>query len=253
MGRFAVVYEPAQRASRGPQPGALALMEWCLTHHPPATNLGIYNNRNVRGGKAMSLHAEGRALDVGFPYTKGGTTEGWALARLLRFHASDLGVQSQIYSRQIWTATKNGLGWRRYNGSSAHYEHIHVELNRAAAANLTIGMIEQTTTTKGTTMPDRSENVRRWQEELIRRGQDLGPSGSDGDFGDLTERGSFEQFTHLDYALTQANKRVGHLEAEVARLTGQIQTVGVFDPTELAAGRLTMNWIRGLRDLDAGA
>ena len=106
---------------------------------------------------------------------------------------------------------------------------------------------------RGPVVPDRRDNITRWQTELIKRGQDLGPSGADGDFGDLTERGSFEQFAHLDYALAQANERVGHLEAEVARLTGQIQAVGVFDPVEVAAGRLTMNWIRGLRELDAGA
>jgi len=42
-------------------------MAWCLANYPPGANLGIYNPRNVRGGGALSVHAEGRAIDVGYP------------------------------------------------------------------------------------------------------------------------------------------------------------------------------------------
>ena len=142
MSRFPVVYDRAVKPSGGPQPGAVHLMDWCLANVPTATNLGIYNNRSVRGGSGLSLHAEGRALDVGFPAKVGGTAEGWALAELLLTHHPDLGIQTLIYARKIWSTTRGG--WRAYGGTAAHNEHIHVELNRRAARELTPQMINET-------------------------------------------------------------------------------------------------------------
>lgn len=137
---YPVVYERAATPASGPQPGASALLAWALAN-TTATNLGIYNRRAVRGGKALSLHAEGRAVDLGFPAREGGTKEGWALAQLLRTHSADLGIQCLIYARRIWTNTKAAQGWRAYTGTASHNEHIHIELTRQAAARLTAGEI----------------------------------------------------------------------------------------------------------------
>lgn len=137
---FPIVREPARTPSAGPTPGAKALMAWTIEHFD-ATNLGIYNNRSVRGGVALSLHAEGRAGDSGYPYTVGGTEAGWRLANWLIEHHAALGVQQVIYSRRIWANTRANEGWRYYSGTAAHYEHVHWELTRQASRELTTEMI----------------------------------------------------------------------------------------------------------------
>ncbi len=180
---FPIAYHPATQNAGRCQPGAQALMNWCLTN-TTATNLGCYANRRIRGGTRLSVHAAGRALDLGFPYTRGGTPEGWELANLLREHHADLGVQYLIYARRQWTATRNRDGWRRYNGLSAHYEHIHAELNRYAAPALTREMINNTL---GDTMkPYQIEAVTAIQQALAAADYDLGPTGVDGDPGPAT-------------------------------------------------------------------
>ena len=141
---FPVVYQSARTPSAGPTPGAKALMAWTIEHFG-ATSLGIYNNRSVRGGTALSLHAEGRAGDSGYPYTVGGTPEGWVLANWLVENHEALGVQAVIYSRRQWSSPRASQGWRYYSGQSAHYEHVHWELTRQAAAELTTEIIEQST------------------------------------------------------------------------------------------------------------
>lgn len=189
MPRFPVVYQRATTPGTRCQPGASALLRWCLDN-TTATNLGCFVVRPVRGGSALSTHAEGRAVDLGFPYTIGGTPAGWRLAELLREHHADLGVQYLIYARKQWTATRNADGWRDYTGASAHYEHIHAELNRTAAEQLTGAMIDETLQ-GATPMPDRSELIAEHQRELISLGYQLGstgPSGKgdDGDYGPKT-------------------------------------------------------------------
>lgn len=141
---FPVVYDRAIEPTLGPSPGAQALMKHTIEEFG-ATNLGIYNNRPVRGGTSLSKHARGEAGDSGFPYTVGGVTEGWRLANwLLTFHR-ELGVQQVIYARKIWSNQRDQEGWRPYTGSAAHYEHVHWELTAQAAAELTTKMIRDRT------------------------------------------------------------------------------------------------------------
>lgn len=73
----------------------------------------------------------------------GGTAEGWALAERLRVHSADLGIQCLIYARRIWSNVKADQGWRLYTGVAHHDEHIHVELTRQAAAQLSVAEIER--------------------------------------------------------------------------------------------------------------
>jgi hypothetical protein len=120
-------------------------MGWALgVTSPVGSNLGIYNVRAVRGSKTVwSVHAEGRAIDVGFPTEPAGHAEGHRLAGLLVRHHAELGVQQVIWARQIW---RNTIGtWRPYNGVSPHLDHVHAELTRAAAAGLTAEQITAAT------------------------------------------------------------------------------------------------------------
>ncbi len=140
---FPVVYQHAAKVAPGPTPGAKALMAWCLANYPPGTNLGIYNPRNVRGGQALSLHAEGRAIDVGYPIDRPlGYAPGRQLAADMVRHHQALGVQCVIFARSIWTNTHPT--WRPYTGTADHFDHVHIELTREAAAGLTTDIIRQT-------------------------------------------------------------------------------------------------------------
>lgn len=138
---FPVVYDRATECTGGPTPGAKALMGFCLVRWETAKSLGIYNCRRVRGGLVRSVHSEGRAIDVGFPRVDGGTVEGWECAIDLVDHHVELGIQQVIYARKVWRNTRMDAGWRPYRGVHNHNDHIHAELTRQAASELTAAMI----------------------------------------------------------------------------------------------------------------
>lgn len=156
---FPVVYDRAEPPTGGPRPGAIALMNWALGEYDTATNLGIYNPRRVRGGRSWSVHASGRAIDIGFPYTVGGTPQGHACAQLLVDHSAELGIQQVIYSKRIWRNTIAARGWRPYNGTSPHYEHVHAELTIAAGDRLDADTIRNTLRAHPILVPDDGNSV----------------------------------------------------------------------------------------------
>jgi len=51
----------------GARPGTRRFVDWIRFLFPGSTNLGIYANRTVRGGQSRSVHATGRACDIGAP------------------------------------------------------------------------------------------------------------------------------------------------------------------------------------------
>jgi hypothetical protein len=136
-------YEPARACTDGPEPGAKAFMAWALAAYGEQglKNLGIYNCRAVAGSSTTSLHGEGRACDLGInPH---GAEYGTLLAEQLRLHSAELGIQCIIWNRRIWSAAYPDAGWRAYTGVSAHDDHIHLELTRAAARTLTAAQIQR--------------------------------------------------------------------------------------------------------------
>jgi hypothetical protein len=132
-------YQWATGCSEGPTPGAKALQSYYLGAYanrtdPRPANLGIYLCERL--GSGWSLHAEGRAADLGTaPYSR--PPWGWTLAEKLRLNSKELGVQLIIFDRKIWSANFPHAGWRNYVGSNPHTGHLHVELTQAAAKNLT--------------------------------------------------------------------------------------------------------------------
>lgn len=136
-------YQPAgTHCSGGPTTGARALMSWYLGAYGPrgARNLGIYNCRRIAGTTTYSLHAEGRATDLGLPV---GQHPAWAqtLANALIEHSAQLGVQCIIYNQKTWSSAHCNDGWRTYEGSNPHTDHMHVELSRESADSLTVQKI----------------------------------------------------------------------------------------------------------------
>lgn len=136
MGR----YEPAVKCTAGPTAGAKALMAWYLGAyaHLGAKNLGIYNCRTIEGSTALSLHAEGRAPDLGAPKSARYLA---TLCEKLRLHSAELEIQLIIYRRHVWSSRRPLDGWRVYEGSNPHDDHAHVELTWAGAKNLTVARL----------------------------------------------------------------------------------------------------------------
>jgi hypothetical protein len=123
-----VRYDRATFNNGGPAPGTLQLWNVIDSTFSDAKSLGIYNNRNVRGASdTLSLHAEGRAVDVmvGDPDS---------LAEWARSHAGKYGIQEVIHyqRKHIWTGERDSEGWRPYKGPS-NYKHVHIGQNRDGA------------------------------------------------------------------------------------------------------------------------
>jgi peptidoglycan hydrolase-like protein with peptidoglycan-binding domain len=135
-------WQGATKCTTGAAPGAKALLVWVLGEFESASNGGIYNCRDVRGGNTTSVHGEGRAIDVMFP-VKGGKAhaDGLRLVKLLGKYGKSLGIQALIFDRKIYSAkSPNG---RPYTGVNPHVDHVHIELTRASGSKLTLATIRK--------------------------------------------------------------------------------------------------------------
>ena len=113
------------------QPGARALLDYCLARWPTLRSGGIYNCRPVRGRTTMSMHGEGRAIDLMVPSAS--APVGSEVADWLVTNAPLLGVQEVIWDRRIWVASRHAQGWQPYGGVSPHTDHVHLGLMWRAA------------------------------------------------------------------------------------------------------------------------
>ncbi|MED3974616.1 transglycosylase SLT domain-containing protein [Priestia megaterium] len=85
----------------------------------PTRFMGAYNNRNVRGGSSKSMHAYGRAFDIG-----GSASTMKKIAEWARTHMNNL--QYAIYNRRI-AGPGMGKPWRHYSGVNPHVDHVHLD------------------------------------------------------------------------------------------------------------------------------
>lgn len=85
----------------------------------PTRFMGGYNNRNVVGGKSKSMHAYGRAFDLG-----GSPSVMKKIAEYLRTTAGNL--QYVIYNHRI-AGPGVGKPWRKYTGKNKHTDHVHAD------------------------------------------------------------------------------------------------------------------------------
>lgn len=206
-------YEPARGCTAGPTPGGKALMGVFLGLYGPlgGYNGGIYNCATIPGSTAVSVHGEGRADDLMVPTSGRGLDGwGWRLANALRDYSAEMGVQLLIYNRKVWSGRYPDAGWRDYDGSNPHDDHIHAELCWWAANHfvpehfwpyLNLGILP------GNPVPPSAEP--NWTEKLmdslpeLRRGSNGRPVkkaqalanlwgaglSEDGDFGPRTDAG----------------------------------------------------------------
>lgn len=79
------------------------------------------------GSVPGSDHPKGRALDFMINNIKSGKKRGDALANDLIKNYKKYNVKYVIWNRHIWNPRS---GWRRYNGPSAHTDHVHASFNK---------------------------------------------------------------------------------------------------------------------------
>lgn len=136
---YDLTYQRAEGPTDGPQPGTVALTEHILGHWDHTHSMGIYNPRKVRGStNTWSVHAEGRAVDIGVNLDAKGLRTGDKVAAWLIHNAEAVGIQYFIWNRRSWRKSR---GWRDYRGTSPHRDHLHVEMTREAAADVTLGYL----------------------------------------------------------------------------------------------------------------
>lgn len=129
-------YDSSTKCIGSSRPGAQALMRWIGANYSLARNGGIYVCRPVRGSTSMSVHAEGRAIDVMLPVVNGRAhPQGDQILNRLGSQGNSLGIQSIIWNRKIYS--RRSPSGRLYSGVNPHVDHLHVELNRASGENLT--------------------------------------------------------------------------------------------------------------------
>lgn len=128
-------YQGATYDSGGEAPGARALMDYVTEKFPLSDDsFGIYNYRHIGNdpSKPLSVHSEGRALDIKVPETTDGKSTGDRIFMLLASNAPELGIQAIAWYSQ-WFSAKSPDG----RGHSDHFDHLHVELTREAGGALT--------------------------------------------------------------------------------------------------------------------
>ncbi len=140
-------------AEKGLTPDALVVIRCAHKQFPQITSIG-----GVRPD-ALPDHPSGRALDFMIPDYKSaaGNAFGWQVARWMRDHHAELGVQYVIYDAKIWNVLRDNEGWRTYGSitghnddSSLHRNHVHVSVFGGRATG-SIGVDAQPVTLNRTT------------------------------------------------------------------------------------------------------
>jgi peptidoglycan hydrolase-like protein with peptidoglycan-binding domain len=126
-----------------PKPGTAALRQTVMSAYG-GRDSGIGRSCSIGGG---SEHKEGRAWDWGLD--AGNAAEKaqaerfltWLLAPgpngMAAYNARRLGVMYVIWNRKVWSQYRAADGWRAYNGSSAHRDHVHISLTWNGATKRT--------------------------------------------------------------------------------------------------------------------
>jgi hypothetical protein len=129
--------------TKGPRSGAVALLavlrERIGDNPGRDKNVdGIYNRRRIRGGVGWSVHAGGRAIDLGVKDTPLGKQLGDFMTVALMQKATLLGIQMIIWHGKAYYPdgrVKNLT--RKADKSADHRDHLHIELTPHAADNVT--------------------------------------------------------------------------------------------------------------------
>lgn len=132
-------------AAKGERPGTEKLVELMLRRD--FTNLGTWAVRNMRGTDRLSVHATGRAADLGFKDpTIAAKYALWLVANYKLLGIEEVHDYSGTTKKGTetwgrgWRCNRNGKpGWKDWtpteNGGSGGGKWLHVELTPAMADN----------------------------------------------------------------------------------------------------------------------
>jgi hypothetical protein len=142
--RYEAVGYGGERAPSGTRshPGSLSLMAFILAENPGTKNLGIYNDRPVRGGRSKSEHAVSRALDVGYTHrSQIQPVLDWCI-----MHANELGIQAvhdyanthRVHGDRLGLTWGHGRGWHwgKIGSAGAHWIHIELHIDSSRDSKL---------------------------------------------------------------------------------------------------------------------
>src|SRR5687767_2649659 len=137
-------YQKQTTCSPTAKPGTVKLKNLLLRTYPGTRSLGISRACSAGG---TSEHKEGRAFDWGVRVTrasekaKADAFVAWLVKTDARgnraANARRLGVMYVIWNKRIWGAYAANSGWRAYNGSNPHTDHVHISLSRPGGAGTT--------------------------------------------------------------------------------------------------------------------
>jgi hypothetical protein len=141
-------YASADHCTGGARPGAVVLADW-LRANFAASSYGIYNCRAIAGSSAMSVHSEGRAIDLFVPVDGGAAypsnadnDAGDPITHFLMANAEAIGISYLVWDRGSWGAHRSGDKHSYYSGVHPHNDHLHIELTRDAAEVLGVGTLD---------------------------------------------------------------------------------------------------------------
>lgn len=124
------MYQPVTAAELrrcyGPRPAVQVFYNVCalLWRARGLRSDGIYNRRPVRGSTSVwSLHAVGRAVDLGVPAGQKGLDLGNEIAVRCIAHHDALGIGEVIWNRHRWSTEH---GYVPYDGLDPHTSHVHI-------------------------------------------------------------------------------------------------------------------------------
>ena len=148
------VEAPAVPCAEHALPGTFALYQWIMGQSWAGqrprriAGAGTLHDRELIAcrpkdnvpGNSYSIHADGRAMDVGIPIVNGAYVKpvGDAIWRFCADHQDALGIQSMVF----WEHDLDSDGNTTPFDGSNHHDHIHIEQNKAGAA-LTAAQILQ--------------------------------------------------------------------------------------------------------------
>lgn len=146
-------------------------MDTVVGSHGRLRSLGCYNCRDVRNSTGtLSLHAVGRATDIGFldpsdQLRNGGAAGAWLqeVCDALVVNHLEVGVQQVIYAARIWRVGQGG--WRDFDGASGdHHDHAHIELVGAAAETLTAAQVAAVLPQEDDLTPEQAQQLSAIQQ-----------------------------------------------------------------------------------------
>lgn len=113
------------------RPGTLKLVDLCKRRWG-FTNLGVYVNRPMRGSKQLSVHATGRACDLGYPSTRAGRATAreawdWLLANTEALGIEEIHDYSYLNPKQDpKDKTAWGRGYRCSRGEGTESKSVKI-------------------------------------------------------------------------------------------------------------------------------